>query len=97
MTSEIIIALIAAIAPTILATGTLIAVLRGNKDATKRDETADAKIDHVTVLTNSTLSTAMKRVEQLEDTINVIKKEKGKSDGTNKNPQISTKNHPITS
>lgn len=55
MTAEIQLALIATIPPTLVALGTMISSFR-----------AHTKLDHITVLTNSTLSEAKLRIALLE-------------------------------
>lgn len=60
--NEIIIAVVVAIAPTILALSSLIATLRLEKRS-------NTKLDHITTLTNSTLTAANTRIEFLENKI----------------------------
>lgn len=59
MTEAVQIALIVAVPPTFLAASGIVIAYLNNKVATK-------KIDHVTVLTNSTLTAANKRIDLLE-------------------------------
>jgi len=68
MTSEVHIALIVAIPPTIAALGAiLVGVLA--------DRRSGRKLDHITVLTNSTLTAANRRIDELEAIIRRMTKE----------------------
>jgi len=68
MTSEVYIALIVAIPPTIAALGAiLVGVLA--------DRRSGRKLDHITVLTNSTLTAANRRIDELEAIIRRMTKE----------------------
>ena len=66
MTEGIQVALIAAIPATIFGAGTIIAVFRVKKENERRHDDVVVKLDHITVLTNSTLATALLRIADLE-------------------------------
>ena len=65
MTTDFVAALVIATPPTLTALAALIAIVI----ATRR---ADRKLDHITVLTNSTLTAANKRIDELETIINTM-------------------------
>lgn len=76
MTPEAQLALIAAILPTVSAIGAIVVTVVVHLRAVAKLDlaavklaTADQKLDHITVLTNSTLSAAMKRIDELEKVI----------------------------
>ncbi len=62
MTPETQVALISAMPPTLAALGAFVAVLIV-------DRRSDRKLNHITVLTNSTLAAANKRIEDLEEVV----------------------------
>lgn len=62
MTTEVQIALIVAIPPTVAALGAIYVTIRA-------DARANLKLNHITVLTNSTLTTANRRIDELEHII----------------------------
>ncbi len=80
MSDTLALAILAAIPATLTAaTGIVIAVLNGRKadravtqavatslEVTKSNEIADQKLNHITVLTNSTLTAANLRIDELE-------------------------------
>lgn len=73
MADAVIIALIVAIPPTVIAAGNIwLGVLADNRAAAERAAgraESNTKLDHITVLTNSTLTAANKRIDELEATI----------------------------
>lgn len=62
MTSEVQMALITAIPPTIASIGGIIIAVYSSRKA-------DKKLNHITVLTNSTLTAANEKIADLKDTI----------------------------
>jgi hypothetical protein len=65
VTDAVQIALIVAMPPTVVAIGSIfVAVLQ--------DRRAGKKLDHITVLTNSTLTAANKRIDELEQTVEAL-------------------------
>ncbi len=77
MTDVVQVALIAAIPPTVVAIGGIVVALLV-------DRRANGKIDHITVLTNSTLTEANKRIEQLEGQVKALVVER--DEGAERNP-----------
>lgn len=65
MTTEFYAALIIAAPPTLTAVGAFVMAMRVARRA-------DRKLDHITVLTNSTLTAANKRIDELEHIINTM-------------------------
>lgn len=65
MNAEVQTALIVAIPPTLVAIGGVILALKSQK-----------KLDHITVLTNSTLTTANEKIDSLEKSIQILLKER---------------------
>ncbi len=59
MTESVQLALIVAVPPTLAALGGILMGLRA-------DKRSDAKLNHITVLTNSTLTAANRRIDELE-------------------------------
>ena len=69
MTEAVQVALVVATPPTVVAISALILGLRADARARKADVISGRKLDHITVLTNSTLSAANKRIEELEEVV----------------------------
>lgn len=65
MTPEVQIALIAGIPATLTAAGALVAVIMASRRSQEADKTADAKLDQIHVLTNSNLTAANNRIDEL--------------------------------
>ncbi len=59
MTESVQLAIIVAVPPTLAAIGGILMGLRA-------DKRSDAKLNHITVLTNSTLTAANRRIDELE-------------------------------
>lgn len=71
MSPEIQIAVIVAVPPTLAVIGsTVVGVVAARK--------ANTKLDHITVLTNSTLTAANKRIESLEKTVRSMTRKRKK-------------------
>lgn len=71
MTDTVQIALIVAVAPTIAAIGALVVTLRAKKEIVPR-------LDHITTLTNSTLTAAKQQIEELKDEVAGLRDELNK-------------------
>lgn len=69
MTPEVQIALIVAVPPTLVAAGAILVTLLAHRRA-------NTKLDHITVLTNSTLSDALRRIEELEIMVHRLEAER---------------------
>jgi hypothetical protein len=70
MSEPALIALIVATPPTVAAVGGIIIGILADRKASK-------KLDHITILTNSTLTTANKRIAELEDVVTRLVAERG--------------------
>ena len=75
MTEPVQITLISAIPGSLAALvglGTMIAVFRNRKEADEKHGETTLKLDHITVLTNSTLATALARIAAMEKQIETL-------------------------
>jgi polyhydroxyalkanoate synthesis regulator phasin len=68
VTDSVQIALIVAVPPTIAAIGAIAATVLA-------DRRADRKLNHITVLTNSTLSEAKRRIDELEQQVKALRQQ----------------------
>ncbi len=76
LTEAVLIALIVATPTTLAAIASMIVSLRTRRIVVDAHETADRKLDHITVLTNSTLSAANERIRILEAMVKGLLRER---------------------